>query len=75
MKKAEGMTVPPDRKTPEHPAPEARCCLRCGSTMQPVDTERYAAGNLLLKQMQKIISGAGIRVYHCPGCGKIELYK
>ena len=75
MKQQEEMTAPPDKNAPERPASAALCCLRCGSAMRSVDTERYAAGNLLLKQIQKIISGAGIHVYHCPGCGKIELYK
>ncbi len=72
------MKSSPNQQTPENTEkqPDKQlCCLRCGAAMKPVETEQYTSGSLLLKQLQKIISGAGIRVYHCTGCGKIELFK
>ena len=72
MKKQEGRS-PSGSGTPKEP--EQLSCLRCGSDMHPVDTEKYLSGSLLLKQLQKIAANAGIRIYHCESCGKIEFYK
>ena len=51
------------------------CCLRCGAPMKQVYPENYQSGSLLVKQLAKVISGAGIRVFHCTRCGKIEFFK
>ncbi|MBR3269577.1 MAG: hypothetical protein IKI58_12755 [Oscillospiraceae bacterium] len=69
------MKSSPNPQIPEAAAEKVLSCLRCGAPMKPVATEEYTAGSLLLKQLQKIIANAGIRVYHCTGCGKIELFK
>lgn len=50
-------------------------CLRCSSPMQRVHVETWAPSNILLKQLQKIADHAGIRIYHCKQCGKIEFYR
>ena len=68
MKKQEGRSAADCPK-------EQLSCLRCGSDMHPVDTEKYLSGSLLLKQLHKIAANAGIRIYHCESCGKIEFYK
>ena len=51
------------------------CCIRCGTVMQPVRTEKWHPNNLLLRQLQKIADSAGIRICHCKCCGKIEFFK
>ncbi|MBQ8921218.1 MAG: hypothetical protein IJ060_03535 [Oscillospiraceae bacterium] len=66
------------KRRPDTPAPEEPkqlCCLRCGADMHQADTEKFLSGSLLLTQLQKIAANAGIRIYHCEGCGKIEFYK
>ena len=50
-------------------------CIHCGTPMQYVKVAEWHPGNLLLKQLQKIADGAGVRVYHCKQCGKVEFFK
>lgn len=50
-------------------------CIHCGTEMQYVKVEKWHPGNLLLRQLQKIADGAGVRVYHCQCCGKVEFFK
>ena len=50
-------------------------CLRCDVPMQRVRVEEWHPGNILLKQLQKIADGAGISIYRCKQCGKIEFFK
>ena len=51
------------------------CCLRCGAPMKSVHPEKFNSGSLLVKQLAKVMSGAGIRLLHCTQCGKLEFYK
>ena len=50
-------------------------CVHCGSEMQYVKVEQWNPSNLLLKQLQKIADHAGVSVYHCKTCGKVEFFK
>lgn len=57
----------------ETPAPIQ--CVRCSIPMVRVRVESWSPSNILLKQLQKIADGAGLRFYHCKQCGKIEFFK
>ena len=51
------------------------CCLRCGAPMKRVDPENYPSGNLLVRQIAKIVNGVHIRIWRCTGCGRLELFQ
>ena len=57
------------------PFPHPVTCVHCGTEMQYVKVEQWSPSNLLLRQLQKIADGAGVRVYHCKNCGKVEFFK
>ncbi|MCR5306621.1 MAG: hypothetical protein K6E36_09000 [Oscillospiraceae bacterium] len=50
-------------------------CIRCNQPMPRVRVETWAPSNILLKQLQKIADHAGLRIYHCKQCGKIEFFR
>jgi hypothetical protein len=37
--------------------------------------EDWYPSNILLKQLQKIVDGANVRIYHCKQCGKVEFFR
>ncbi len=52
-------------------------CLRCGETMVFGMRERFQLGQtgIFLGDLPNIIAGAiELDVYHCPHCGKVELF-
>ena len=50
-------------------------CPNCKTQLNRSRIEEWSTGNLLLKQLQKIVDNAGICIFHCKKCGKIEIYK
>ncbi len=50
-------------------------CLRCQTPMQRVKIETWKPGNLFLVQLQKMVDGVGVTIYHCPCCGKLEFFR
>lgn len=50
-------------------------CMRCNVQMKRVKVEEWAPGSILMKQLQKIADHAGVRVYHCKSCGKMEFFR
>lgn len=50
-------------------------CIRCGVPMKRVRVEDWYPTNILLKQLQKIVDGANVRIYHCKQCGKVEFFR
>lgn len=55
--------------------PAVMNCIRCAGQMKRVRVEDWYPSNILLKQLQKIVDGANIRIYHCKQCGKVEFYR
>ena len=62
---------------PQNRIPQERQldCLRCNVPMHRVRVEEWHPGNILLKQLQKIADSAGISIYHCKQCGKVEFFR
>lgn len=54
--------------------PQQIDCLRCKVPMQHIRIEHWSS-NVLLKQLQKLADGLGMRVYHCKQCGKVEFFR
>lgn len=50
-------------------------CGSCGSLMRAVKLQDWFSNNLLLSQLQKLLNAGRIRLYQCPQCGKIEMYR
>lgn len=50
-------------------------CPNCKVPLNRSRIEEWSTGNILLKQLQKIVDNAGISIFHCKQCGKIEIYK
>lgn len=50
-------------------------CVHCNVPLVRVRVETWAPSNILLKQLQKIADNAGLRIYHCKQCGKIEFFR
>ncbi|MCQ2408645.1 MAG: hypothetical protein MJ065_09015 [Oscillospiraceae bacterium] len=50
-------------------------CPHCNVPMIRVKVEAWAPTNILLKQLQKIADHAGVRIYHCKSCGKVEFFR
>lgn len=50
-------------------------CIHCGTKMEYVKVAEWSPSNILLRQLQKIADGAGVQVYHCKHCGKVEFFK
>ena len=55
--------------------PAAINCIRCAVPMKRVRVEDWYPSNILLKQLQKIVDGANVRIYHCKQCGKVEFFR
>ena len=50
-------------------------CVHCNVQMKRVKVEEWVPSNILLKQLQKIADNAGVRIYHCKSCGKVEFFR
>ena len=50
-------------------------CPNCKVQLQRARIEEWYTGNILLKQLQKIVDHGGISIFHCKQCGKVEIYK
>ncbi len=50
-------------------------CPNCKTPMHRVRIEQWMPTNLLLKQLQRIIDSAGVTIFHCKQCGKVEFYR
>ena len=68
------MDAKPEARSPKKPERQVEC-VRCAVPMQRVRVEEWHPGSILLKQLQKIADGAGIRIYHCKQCGKVEFFR
>ena len=54
---------------------EGVSCVHCDVPLVRVQVETWAPSNILLKQLQRIADHAGVRIYHCKQCGKIEFFR
>ena len=53
-------------------------CLRCGETMEDLGCEEIQLGHygFFSGHLSNLFSGAlEVRIYACPGCGKIEFFR
>ena len=53
-------------------------CLCCGATMEDLGCEEIQLGHygFFSGHLSNLFSGAlDVRIYACPGCGKIEFFK
>ena len=53
-------------------------CLRCGRAMEDLGCEEIQLGHygFFSGHLSNLFSGAlDVRIYACPGCGKLEFFK
>ena len=58
-----------------NPVTKEPICIHCNVPMKCVRVEDWYPINILLKQLQKIVDGANVRIYHCKSCGKGEFFR
>ena len=58
-----------------NPVTKEPVCIHCNVPMKRVRVEDWYPSNILLKQLQKIVDGANVRIFHCKQCGKVEFFR